>query len=719
MARIRRSVIRLILLGIVIAGYPERDIFGDEEALAPPATQAASGESPPLPSANDLNQLLDAADKDVSTLAKVSVAAPSLQAEVSTVARQESTVGRSPAAVYVLTNEMIRRSGARTIPDALRLVPGVNVAQLDGNKWGVSIRGFNGRFAAKLLVQIDGRSVYSPLFGGVWWDVQDVVLEDVERIEVIRGPGATVWGANAVNGIINIITKKAADTQGTFVQSGGGSHERGFTTARYGGQLAADGYYRVYGKWFDRAPMDATQGIACDDWHQGRGGFRADWGSQEADLVTLQGEAYAGKSGGYDTLPSASPPSFSQSSAEDHAVDGQNILFRWQRTLDDQSDWSAQLYYDHTNREWVHNGFAEDRGTFDFDFQHRFPLNERHSLIWGTGYRNTRDHLTNSNLLVGTAPLISFPISRRADDLISCFVQDEITLAEDRLFFIAGSKFEWNDYTGFEFQPTGRLLWTPDPKYSLWTSISRAVRTPTRGEVDANIYLPVQQMPNPFPPPTTLPAFPLVQGAPGMISETVIAYEAGVRAQPAEEFFWDLAVFFNQYEDLRTYSYNGAIIPGYPLVIPMTLANGRRAQTYGFEVANTYQLTPRWRVTNAYTFLAIAGSLGTENADTRNQFSLQSGWDLGHNVQFDLVWRYVDSIETITNAAGTTLRPGVPSYLVMDVRLAWTPRQHLTFEVVGRNLLDKSHLELCSDQYLGTVATEVPAEVYGMITWRY
>lgn len=714
--RIWRGAILPIVLSVAVAASPVGAAGSDEKGASLPGGEASS-DAPSVPLASDLNQLLDAADKDVGTLAKVSVAAPALQSEVSTVARQESTVGRSPAAVYVVTNEMIRRSGARTIPDVLRLVPGVNVSQIDGNKWAVSIRGFNGRFANKLLVQIDGRSVYSPLFGGVWWDVQDVVLEDVERIEVIRGPGAAVWGANAVNGIINIITKKAAETQGAMVQTGGGSHERWFTTARYGGQLGSAGHYRVYGKTFDRAATVSPAETACDDWHQGRAGFRADWGSPQADFVTLQGEAYAGKSGAFDSMPSLTPPRFSQSYPEDHAVDGQNLLFRWQHTIDDESDWSAQFFYDHTNREWVHNGFAEDRGTLDLDFQHRFPLAERHGLIWGVGYRNTRDRLTNSSLLLGTEPLISFPISRRADDLFSCFVQDEITLLEDRLFFIAGSKLEWNDYTGFEFQPTGRLLWTPTEQCSLWTSISRAVRTPTRGEVDAEIYLPVRQLPNPFPPPTTVPGFPLVQGNPGLVSETVMAYEAGIRVQPSEQFFWDLAVFFNQYENLRTYAFNGGIIPGFPIVIPGTLVNGGRAQTYGFEVANTYQITPRWRLTNAYTFLASAGTIGSENADTRNQLALQSGWDLGHNVQFDLIWRYVDSIESITS--GGNVRPGVPSYTVMDVRLAWTPRRHLTLEVVGRNLLDGAHLESPSDQYLGTASTEVPAEVYGMVTWRY
>ena len=437
--------------------------------------------APPPPSESDLgldglDEIMDLVDEPLENLTRQNVVVPALDVQVSTVSRTESTVGRSAAAVFVVTNEMIRRSGARTIPDALRLVPGVQVARIDANKWAVTIRGFNGRYANKLLVQIDGRSVYTPLFAGVYWDVQDVVLEDVDRIEVIRGPGAAVWGANAVNGVVNIITKSARDTQGTFVEAGSGTEERSFSTVRTGGKLGQNAYYRIYGKWFERDRAGLPTGIADDEWRQGRTGFRIDWEPNGCDKLTFQGDAYGGTSGTANRIPDSLPPDFQSTITDDSRVSGGNALLRWSRTIDAETDWSLQFYYDRTSRKAVTTGFQEDRDTIDLDFQHRFPLAPEHSLIWGFGYRNSKDSIRSSPFYLQFYP------SDRADDLFSYFVQDEITLREDLLYLTVGSKFEHNDYTAFEYQPTGRLLWTPDPRHSIWAAISRAVRTPSRAE---------------------------------------------------------------------------------------------------------------------------------------------------------------------------------------------------------------------------------------------
>ena len=666
---------------------------------------------------DDLDDILKLADESLESLSTRDVVVPAMDMEVSTVSRTESTVGRSPAAVFVVTNEMIRRSGARSVPEVLRMVPGVQVARIDANKWAVTIRGFNGRFANKLLVQIDGRSVYTPLFGGVWWDAQDVVLEDIERIEVIRGPGATVWGANAVNEIINVITKRTSDTQGAYVQGGAGTEELGFATARYGGRIGDNAHYRIYGKWFERDTGFASADNAHDDWRMGRGGFRADWTPNACDTLTMQGDYYDGRSGERSLYPSLNPATgFVTAVDQDESTHGGNALFRWHRKLSDDSDWALQTYYDRTERAFLANGFAEERDTVDLDFQHRFPLGCAHSMIWGFGYRNTKDAIHNSDLTIGTQPVILFAPLERADDLFSYFVQDKITLLEDLLYFTVGSKFEHNDYTGFEFQPTGRLLWTPGDRYAAWASVSRAVRTPSRADQDVRLL----GRPIGISPPAT-PIFLDTTGSRATSAEEVMAYEAGVRGQPTDRFFWDLAVFFNQYENLRNFDYPQGPVPGAggSLVVLGTMTDTNRAQTYGFEIAGTYDVTDCWRLYAAYNFLVVVPptTVASEMGDPRNQIYLQSSWDLCRHLHFDMAWRYVDSVSGI-GGPGVAL-PGVPAFNAMDVRLAWDARPGMEVAVVGRQLLDSSHSEVAFDSFLGTVATEVEAEVYGMVTWRY
>ena len=652
---------------------------------------------------DELDELLDLAEGDVRQLTKVNVAAPALDIEVTTVSRQKSTIGRSPAAVFVITNEMIRRSGARSIPEALRLAPGVQVARLDSNKWAISIRGFNGRFANKLLVQIDGRSVYTPLFAGVFWDVQDVLLEDIDRIEVIRGPGATVWGANAVNGVINIITKSTEDTQGSYFNAGAGTEERGFASARYGGRLSDDATFRLYGKWFERDTGAAPNGGAHDDWRSARGGMRIDWTPTCVDRITLQGDYYDGSSGQRNFYAEPTmPPTFVRTVDDDFDVSGGNVLARWTHELDAESDWSLQMYYDRTERALVQSPFSEDRDTFDIDFQYRVPFGDDHKVIMGAGYRITGDSITNSSTIAFIPP-------ERSVNLFSYFIQDEITLVDDLLFLTGGSKFQHNDFTGFEMQPTLRLLWTPTERHSIWGAVSHAVRTPSRADDDVRVTLLPQNQP-PLPPPV----FQVVGGNRSFESEELTAFEFGYREQPTQQFSWDLAVFLHEYRNLTGVTPGVPFGPGFPAMgptfLPLTIANNGNGFTYGFEVASTYEVSEFWRVSGAYSFLRMDIDGGDSTGTSpRNQAYIVNSWDITDDVQLDVIGRYVDNL------------PGasVPSYLTADVRLGWHLTPDLELTLAGRHLFDAEHPEFGFDGFTGNVATQVEQEFYGMITWRH
>ena len=656
-------------------------------AAEPPSSTVNRGIEPPVtvsdlqPSAEDqpMEPDVSSAVEELETLLEQPVLAPALEQEVTTVTRQPSTVGRSPAAVFVITNEMIRRSGAQTIAEALRLVPGLQVARIDGNKWAISSRGLNGRFANHLLVQIDGRSVYTPVFAGTYWDVQDVVLEDIDRIEVIRGPGATIWGANAVNGVINIITKNTRKTVGVYAKGGGGTEEEGFSTIRVGGQQG-DLTWRVYSKWFDRGPQFDTGNLGADDWHQLRGGLRMDWSPSDCDLVTVQGDIYDGKSG---SNTSTRPPF-------DEVVEGGNVLARWTHTIDDDSDYSLQTYYDATDRNSP--TFLQHVETVDVDFQHRFPLGYCHNAIWGLGYRRIY-----TSLPTGPAGTFALVPTKLTTDLYSAFIQDEITLSEDRLYLTLGTKLEKNYFTDVEVQPSTRLLWLLDNRRVAWGSISRAVRTPAR--IDRGFRVPL----GPF----------LLGPSPGFDSEELIAYEIGYRAQPTENFSWDLALSYNVYEDLQAREVVGG---GFP--IPVAFANEMSGDTYGVEISGRWQVTPCWSLSAWYSFLQIelqeAPTLLPSVADVEgesphNQAFLMSSWDIGCRTDLDLMLRYVDELPAID----------VPSYLSLDLRLGWHPTSNLELSVVGQNLLDHHHPEFDDAGGAPQFTGEIRRGVYGQVVRRW
>lgn len=631
-------------------------------------------------------------DLDIEQLAKVPVVVPSMDIPVSSVTKEQSTVGRSAAAVFVITNEMIRRSGATCIPEALRMAPGVEVAQVNSNTWAISIRGLNSAFSSKLLVLIDGRSVYNPDFSGVYWNVQDVLLEDVDRIEVVRGPGGTLWGANAVNGVINIITKKAKDTQGAFAEAGGGTHEKDFEAFRYGGRVGEDLCYRVYGKHFERGanfdPADPNADL--DAWRQGRFGFRADWepGRDKTNFLTIQGDHYVGH-----TAESLIPvdPTIGENQ------NGENLLMRWRHLVDDDTDWTLQTYYDSWSRG--NSLQVETVKTFDVDFQYRFPLTDRQKITCGAGFRNVESCYTGGDQYGDW-----FPYPRFTTNYPSQFIQDEIAVVEDLVTFTLGCKLEENPYTGLEYQPTARLLWTPDQRHTAWGAVSRAVRTPARCDRQFIGVTDVALSPG---------VYPRVYGSPDTQSEALISYEIGYREQMTDRFSWDVATYYNTYDNLLGGVLGTPIQPPPFLVLPLTISNGPSGEIYGVELACVYSVSKRWRLHANYTYMHVHVTSGSVLADPgydpQNQVYLHSSWDLREDLHFDLMARYVDEIALMR----------VPSYISMDLRLAWQARKHLELAVVGQNLLQDYHQEFAAAITPPAVVTEVPRGVYGTITWRH
>lgn len=617
---------------------------------------------------------------------------------ITSVSKRPENLSEAPAAIYLLTQEDIRRSGATSIPEVLRLVPGLDVARVDAHTWAISARGFNDVFANKLLVVQDGRSIYTPLFSGVFWDVQDTVLEDIDRIEVIRGPGATLWGANAVNGVINIITKKARDTQGFLISGGAGTEERGFGSIRYGGKLSDSAFFRVYGKYFDRDDSVQSNGAnAGDGARMGRGGFRLDWDASDRNLFTFQGDAYRGRSRQIYTNATPGFP-YVETLRNEFTVGGGNLLGRWAHTYSDSAELKLQLYYDRTIRETA--VFHEKRDTYDIDLQHNFQLAERHNIVWGAGYRLSADKVVNSFT-------VSLKDPQRRAQLFSTFAQDEITLVKDRLKLTLGSKFEHNDYTGFEIQPSGRLLWTPSEYQSVWGSVSRAVRTPSRVEDD----IVLNQV-------TGTPGLHTrVLGNSDFASEKLVAYEIGYRFRPVPRVALDVAAFYNVYHDLRSVEPIG-FSPGPPAVATLLLANRLRGETYGFEFAPSWQVMDGWRLQVGYTYLQMQlhrepGSQDPaaetqEGRSPQHQVTVRSIMDFPHHLQFDSTVRYVGSLPT----------SGIRSYVALDLRLGWTPSKRLEFSLVGQNVLDAHHLEFRPSSIV-TQNTEVERSVYGKITLRF
>ena len=567
--------------------------------------------------------------------------------EIISASKKEEKLFEAAAAVYVITGEDIRRSGFTSIPEVLRMVPGMQVARIDGARWAISSRGFNGRFANKLLVLMDGQSVYTPIFSGVYWELQDMLLEDVERIEVIRGPGATLWGANAVNGIINIITRNAKDTQGDLVTLGVGSEERGFGGFRYGGKLRKDLYYRIYAKYLKRDDFVYASGEeAGDGWNVLRGGFRMDWEVSSSNTLTLQGDICDGNLGRTYRIIDSLDPFSVRTFGFDVKNARRNVLGRWEQGSSNDSELTLQLYYDRTDGEdAVIVGFFD---TFDVDFQHRFMIREWQEIVWGFGYRLMRDETD------GTFTLSLDPNSRNYD-LFSAFVQDEITLIEDQLRVKLGSKFEHNDYTGFEMEPNVRVLWMPYEWHTVWGAVSRAVRTPSRIDNDMRIFI------EEFPPDQLFPNIPttlvVAFGNRDFESEQVLAFELGYRFHPTERLFLDIATFYNVYDKLRTAEPGTPFLetsPSEHIVMPFIIDNRMHGETYGGELATHWRVQDWWQLRAAYTCLQMQLHLDEDSGDMiseyaegqspRHQFSLFSSMNLPGKLELSLGARHIDNL---------------------------------------------------------------------------
>jgi len=609
----------------------------------------------------------------------------------------------APAAVYVLTNEDIMRSGATSIPEALRQVPGVQVARVNANSWAISIRGFNGTLDNKLLVLIDGRTVYDPLFSGVYWDIQDTVLEDIDRIEVIRGPGAALWGANAVNGVINIITKKAQDTQGNLASTLAGNQD-GMAEGRYGGKLGDDGYYRVYAKYLTRGDEQTLSGgNSHDAQEESRSGFRTDWkGSGDAkDDFTVQGDMYNSGASQY-RITSAFTAPFSPLALERLDARGGNMLGRWTRTLSDDSKFTLQSYADYTYRDQLL--LKDERSTFDVDAQYELPQLDRHKVTIGGGYRYSVDGLTGT-------PLISFTNIGEKTQLLSSFIQDKITLEPKTWFLTLGSKFEHNDYTGFEAEPDARLQWHPDEKDMLWTSVSRAVRTPSRLEEDLHI-IQATGFSNPFLLSVdTLPNSDLH-------SEKLTAYELGYRRQWAPDVSSDIAAFYNEYHALSTYTSVGALAGTNPtriILVRLEPFNNSWAETYGVETVVNWRALDSLNLSASHSLLnmALHGSSSPDATETQSpkyQANLHAAWDVSKNISYDAMLYYASALAAFQ----------VQSHTRLDMRLGWRIMDGLEFDLVGQDLLDSSHQEFTLPLTTPSVlASDINRSVYGKLTWRF
>jgi len=611
---------------------------------------------------------------DPSALKRLSVE-ELMEIDVTSVSKRSEPLSSAAAAITVVTGEDIRRAGVTSLPEALRLATGLEVARADGHTWAITARGFNTTAANKLQVLIDGRTIYTPLFSGVFWDVQDTLLADIDRIEVIRGPGATLWGANSVNGVINIITKSAADSQGGRVFAAGGPDEAELAGARYGGTTAGGIAYRAYARLSHYAPLVFSDGrSAKDPLEREQGGFRLD-GGHGGDAFTLQGDLYDGR---YEDPVSG-----------DGALGGGNLLGRWTRRTSESSDWRLQAYVDATHRS-IPDLFSEERRTYDLDLQHHSLVGSRHEVVWGIGYRLSDDRVINSRLIAFLPP-------RPTETLVNAYAQDEITLVPRRLRLVAGTKVEHNDYTGLEVQPTLRLSYTPSARQTLWGGVSRAVRAPTRIDADVEFFAG---------------PFTIIQGNPDFRSEVVIAYELGWRIQPMTGLSLDVATYYDDYDRVRTQEPTPGGIGGFPYV----LMNQARARTSGLELAANYQMTSWLRWTAGYVHLDERFRLKhgsqdptgatAEGNDPANQYSLRASLDLPRRVELDAFLRHVDALP----------QPAVPAYTELDLRLGWEPVRGLELSAVGRNLLHAHHPEFGNP---GPARQEVPRSVFGRVAWRF
>lgn len=621
--------------------------------------------------------------------------------QVTSVARKLQRLSEAPAAVYVITREDIRRSGATCVPELLRLAPGLQVARIDGTEWAISARGFNGRWSSKLLVLVDGRTVYSPMFSGVYWDAQDILPEDIDRIEVIRGPGATMWGANAVNGVINIVTRPALDTQGGLLAVSGGNADRANMSFRYGGRIGSRGYYRASSRYFDRREGYEAPG-SQNSWRGNRGALRLDWRTTRNEFM-VQAEDF--RSAIHDrfhpvaTAISPNPESIDVDSRPAETM----FMGRWRRNWSENSDTSLQVYYSGTRRDDVEN--REDRHTLDFDFQHRLGLGSRNDLVWGADLRRSTDQYLNRQTVV-------FDPDRRTDILASAFVQDEIAIVQNRFHVVAGSKVERSGYmTSAQVEPGVQLIWMLNPDHTIWGSVSRAIRAPSRANSD--IRVSADAAPVGFGAWIT----PTLYGSPDFKPESLSAYESGYKGR-FKSLSGDAALFYTNYDRLMTaepgtpypaamalagpaLGSDAVFYPGPPsqpvqLILPIRLSNLAYGESYGAEFTGNWDATSSLRMSGTYSWLRLQLHSMPGSADAR--VGVAEGESPSHQGRITSYWNVTKklNLDSTLFLVGRLPSQGVAGYGSVHVRLGWNFSNKLEASVTADNLLDHVHREFAS-----------------------
>lgn len=636
---------------------------------------------------------------------------------VTSVSKKEQTLSRTAAAIFVITAEDIRRSGATSIPDVLRIVPGLDVAQINGSTWAISARGFNQQFSNKLLVMIDGRVVYTSTFAGVFWDtISDFPLEDIARIEVVRGPGGTIWGANAVDGVINILTKKASETPGGLLVAQGGNIDQEAGMVQYGGKLKEATDYRVYAKNFNNTNLfDLSGQNGADGWHQSRGGFRMDSALSSKDSWMVEGDIATGREGelGF-VLPSVTSPGFVAESEQINTANG-SLESVWNHVYSARSDTSLQISFDRHKRDDPQN--PETRDTLDFGFQHHIALGGRQDVVWGLGYRYTTD------LILGSLTVAMNPAST-AHQVLNGFFQDEIALVPDQLFLTGGMKLEHNDYTGFEVMPSVRLAWEPDAHNMFWLAVSRALRAPSRN--DTNLVLNIGDV---GAGPGGVPQLLRLYGNPQYQDERLIAYEMGYRVSLSNRLSIDLAAYYNDYDNLQTTEPGTPFAESTPapahVVIPLMYENLMYGETHGIEIAANWKVTDRWTIAPGYAFEQLHMHTDLSSADIqtgpfvqgaapRNSAPIRSHFDLPKNVTFDASAYAVGRLINQGPLSNVT----IPAYTRLDAELTWKPWERASFSLVGQNLLKNRHLEF-EDVDGALQSSQIRRGGYAKFVWTF
>ncbi|HEX3880934.1 MAG TPA: TonB-dependent receptor [Bryobacteraceae bacterium] len=627
-----------------------------------------------------------------------------LNTQVTSVAKTEQDLAHTAAAVFVIGQEDIRRSGASNIPDLLRMVPGVNVAQITTSSWAISIRGFNQFYSDKVLVMVDGRSVYAPSFGGVYWDQVDMPLEMIDRIEVIRGPAASVWGANAMNGVINIITKNPKTNKGGTVTAKGDSEYGTSVDAQYSGSMGSSGAYRAFGRYL-RNPAGALASgeDGFDGWSRGVGGLRSDWDITPNDSLTTEGSIFLNREDQYLNqwyipLPGDVPFRFKSN------ADGADLLTRWTHTFANGSSTTLQAYYDEFHRSSA--AIPETARTFDIDFQHHLRVARRHDIVWGLGFRSQTAEQTSSSMYTLSAAL-------KTDRILSAFVEDQIQLSP-HVWVTVGAKLEHNSYSGGAVLPSARIAWTPDSKQTFWASAAKGIREPARAETSVSAIL---EQYSPFP---GIQQVSTLSGNPHQQPERLNDYEVGYRRQWSERLSLDVDSFLSFYRDLSSFEFQPTVIapgPVLEVLTPIVYGNGGRAVDYGGEASLTWRPNSRIRIAPGYSMAAINFKNNPLSGDTfspylagntpRHTFQVRTWVNLTRRLEFDptVYWT-----EGFANAS-------IGPHARVDVRLAWKASESVEVSLTGQNLLRPDFMEF--GDIRSVIGTASPRVLNGKITWRF